>query len=1715
MSAFKGYVVTAPDGKTYDVNAPEGTNQEDLYRYVQQTYYGEEGPPVQKSAPIGSTAPSNNDVTVPSQSLEEVPGAREFLDNQFRKGASFGETRAAFNTQFTGAQLPAGQAKIWAAAREHQKTPSGRKYYETNSISTPVNRFTGKEDTQAPDSILGEFGTSAKRSLATMANTVTGAAALGSDLVGADETAASLVDTYLEKQSAIAQNYPTSSGSFTDIGGVEDAARWAAATAGEFLPNITSSLGVGAAGVSIAKKLAQRGVTDFVEAQVAKGVTREIAEQQALAFVNKKAIRGGVIASAGPSLIQESGSIYGDTYGETGERKPWQSLMAGTAAAALDTILPAHILNKLGGREVNDAIVESMVKKLGKEATSTLLLEGGTEALQTIIEQLPAGKPINWDNVIEAGFKGAFGGATAGAVTSAYTHATRTAPTQETTPTDDSVSAPAEGLNKRSKVYKEQLAKTQDDITNHINTITTDWKNAPAFVVHDSFKAIDGVDNNSIGAYHEGKTLISAENVIKEANYKGVEPSTIVSAVTFHEGLGHHGLSELFGEELDATFSTILDQSQLYRTRVDKWMAKNPKAYQGDPNKDLRAFEELLAEGSENGRLPASIVNVFKNKVKDFGRKMGLSLEYSTREVETILGMAHSAVVNGKGSDVRANGYSLGPKYMYGGGKAAEAPEESKRWFKGPDGKNRFEFSDKDTYLDERKLNIFGTANLSDVLTHPELFKHYPQLKSMRVKEAPFADDLFNESNGSYDPSTNTVQINPYTQKDKKSILLHEIQHSIQEIENFSRGGNPASALLSLDPKHVLKVGENVLKWVEKTNQKEEIKFDALNTFWQTDLAKQWSDVSSKWNAVVKDRNTIFANLNKKSKTYDEIERDPLYSDLNKQATELFGMKEKLEQDSLASFGLSREDVKSGKKMAADWQDVKRFFNDTPENISQNLKRESAKVFSDGEKERYLRKGVDNVDISLIRANLKHYPEVAFQAYESLVGEVEARDTERRSNLTDKQRETEPRYNDPDVNPSSFVENYDKSLPYSKNINRYMMVSKPENIKFTAKEIEELSPEDLFDTENGMHILRGMTEGYTPTVMDMATLEQEVRDRGLSPSKVIRKNGIGPGELVKRLYMYDIAVTKMNEKLSKLWEKIETGKHTVQDAHTFVQTTIKRDELAARILDEQGEYGRAVNAMKGVVYTKRSIKGMQETLAQFKKGSPFEALNDPEVFYKFAKDIQDQIKEGEAKAAKKNLHVLGNALNLPRALVASMDFSIPLRQALFLIHRKEWWRSLPSMFRYAGSKSAFDDLSETISNDSMYDTAIRSGLSLSNMGSKFGGREEFASSQWADHIPLVAGSNRGAVGYLNKLRFDVFKNLVNNLPDGHTEAEVKALASYVNAATGRGDMWEFLEKSSPVLNAGFFSPRLNASRFKIASVPFDPRTYLTMPASARKEYTKSILAVGGTALLINTLAGMGGADTEKDARSSDFGKIKVGDTRYDILGGEGQVITLAARIAQNSYKTQMGEVKEYGNGPNQKTQLDAIGKFATNKAAPVASFFLDYFRGEDAVGKKFKGDEAVLQRFIPMFLRDVYTSMQEHGVAEGVARSAPGLFGVGVQTYNQVKDATEEEQEAPESFKMGTAADGEYSNAAVEDGVVTLDDKAKKEWASRINFYFKEWMKDEMADKAWKTKDDKAKMETIKEVRKDARKEAKADMLDLLNIPEEEEVDTTEEEVVE
>ncbi len=77
---------------------------------------------------------------------------------------------------------------------------------------------------------------------------------------------------------------------------------------------------------------------------------------------------------------------------------------------------------------------------------------------------------------------------------------------------------------------------------------------------------------------------------------------------------------------------------------------------------------------------------------------------------------------------------------------------------------------------------------LSNYISHPELFKSYPQLKDVRV----FFDENL-EYRALYNLNTNTITINPsiYVNEGSfRSTVLHEIQHAIQKIEFFSNGSN-------------------------------------------------------------------------------------------------------------------------------------------------------------------------------------------------------------------------------------------------------------------------------------------------------------------------------------------------------------------------------------------------------------------------------------------------------------------------------------------------------------------------------------------------------------------------------------------------------------------------------------------------------------------------------------------------------------------------------------------------------------------------------------------------------------------------------------------------------------------------------------------------------------------------------------------------------------
>ena len=137
---------------------------------------------------------------------------------------------------------------------------------------------------------------------------------------------------------------------------------------------------------------------------------------------------------------------------------------------------------------------------------------------------------------------------------------------------------------------------------------------------------------------------------------------------------------------------------------------------------------------------------------------------------------------------------------MERGKKDAKAIKLATGWERGADGKWRYEMPDA-KIKDMKDIGggnivkrfdddmLWNDGKLTDVIDAPGLFEAYPQLKDVRIDTDAIMNDM--PSNGDYNAKTNTITIHADELKYMNSILNHEIQHAIQHIEGFTRGGSP------------------------------------------------------------------------------------------------------------------------------------------------------------------------------------------------------------------------------------------------------------------------------------------------------------------------------------------------------------------------------------------------------------------------------------------------------------------------------------------------------------------------------------------------------------------------------------------------------------------------------------------------------------------------------------------------------------------------------------------------------------------------------------------------------------------------------------------------------------------------------------------------------------------------------------------------------------
>jgi len=367
-------------------------------------------------------------------------------------------------------------------------------------------------------------------------------------------------------------------------------------------------------------------------------------------------------------------------------------------------------------------------------------------------------------------------------------------------------------------------------------------------------------------------------------------------------------------------------------------------------------------------------------------------------------------------------------------------------------------------------------------------------------------------------------------------------------------------------------------------------------------------------------------------------------------------------------------------------------------------------------------------------------------------------------------------------------------------------------------------------------------------------------------------------------------------------------------------------------------------------------------------------------------------------AGQKAWEITLDVLNIPRAVLASWDLSAPLRQGalLFWGQPKESVPALRPMVISFFSKKHARTVDEIIRANPYYNLSQDSGLyvaPLYGVSEKITQREEAFMSRFARYFPLVSHSERAYVTYLNKLRMDVFASYARAWEGtSRTVADYKALARAINVMSGRGLLGKMSEIGG-VLNAALFSPRYQASRIML------PIEFVRATPVVRKMMARGILSfvMANCTILTLWVLADDDASVELDPRSTDFGKLKIGNTRLDFWAGFQQYFRTIVQIITGMRKiSTTGKLTEV-----QRDQV--VNQFVRSKLSPVFGFVADLLKGETFVGDELSLEpESVIQqareRLVPMFVQDLIEAIEETGLAGGLL-ALPGMFGVGVQTY--------------------------------------------------------------------------------------------------------------------
>ena len=389
------------------------------------------------------------------------------------------------------------------------------------------------------------------------------------------------------------------------------------------------------------------------------------------------------------------------------------------------------------------------------------------------------------------------------------------------------------------------------------------------------------------------------------------------------------------------------------------------------------------------------------------------------------------------------------------------------------------------------------------------------------------------------------------------------------------------------------------------------------------------------------------------------------------------------------------------------------------------------------------------------------------------------------------------------------------------------------------------------------------------------------------------------------------------------------------------------------------------------------------------------------------------LKEAANKKTVKEMlsHPVDTAVSLAgvtKSLRATLDNSALFRQGLKTLttHPGTWLKNASQSFVDIAKTLKGREVMDFVDADIVSRQNALNGLYKRMKLDVLGVTEEAFPGIAQEKIPgigrLFKASDVAYTAFLQRTRADLADKYLDYAVkagvDITDKKQIESIGKLVNSLTSRGDLGR-LEGSARVLNNVFFSPRLvkanmdilTAHQFQRGVTPF-----------VRKRAALNLLKMAASVGAVLTVANeVRPGSVEWDPRSSDFGKIKIGNTRFDVAGGMAGFVTLGSRLATTSSKSSStGEVTDLNTGDfGSKTSADVLLDFTQNKFSPAAGVVRDYLRGKNFSGEKPTVGSTLNDLFVPLIIDNYKETKKDPNSANIVVALIADGLGIGTNTY--------------------------------------------------------------------------------------------------------------------